>query len=179
MVCSDVCLIYVSINSMPVRHYMHVIALFLHSFFFTYFYNVLVLIVSLNEMGMKLLWFNFLEHVINRYSSIAALTPPTTIDLDAIVTAQRNDKELDDPSSSPFDFQDHPLPTSNHTITCDISTCKPRPLFLRHFVAPFLIHFTTLPKLIDMFGPTSIGECKRRNGIAEWHAEWIAERKMM
>ena len=33
----------------------------------------------------------------------------------------------EDPNSSPFTLQDHPLPTSNGTITCDVSTGKPRP----------------------------------------------------
>ena len=67
-------------------------------------------------------------------SHIATLTPSsTTIDFDAIALAQTNDQELakfrSNPSSSPFQFQfqDHPISTSNNTITCDISSGKPRP----------------------------------------------------
>ena len=76
--------------------------------------------------------------VADALSRISSLTPlPSTIDLDALATVQRQDEELNqfrnDPSSSPFDFQDHPLPTSNNTITCDISTGRPRPFVPKAF----------------------------------------------
>ena len=76
--------------------------------------------------------------VADALSRISTLTPLSlTIDLDALATAQRSDEELNqfrsDPSSSPFDFQDHPIPTSTNTIACDISTGKPQPFVPKAF----------------------------------------------
>ena len=71
--------------------------------------------------------------VADALSRIAALTPApnSSIDLDAIATAQSTDEQLMEfhtNSSSPFKFEDPLLPTSSNTITCDMSTGKPRPI---------------------------------------------------
>ena len=76
--------------------------------------------------------------VADALSRISSLNPlPSTIDLDAFAAVQRQDEELNQfrnhPSCSSFDFQDHPLPTSNNTITCDISTGRPRPFVPKAF----------------------------------------------
>ena len=69
--------------------------------------------------------------VADALSRIATVTPVQPIDFPAIASSQRTDKDLmryhNDPDSSPFTHQDHPLPTSHGNITCDISTGKPRP----------------------------------------------------
>jgi transposase InsO family protein len=76
--------------------------------------------------------------VADALSRIATLTPVSTssIDLHAIAKAQRTDDTLRDfrmNPSSPFKFEDHPLPTSSNTITCDMSTGKPRPFVPKPF----------------------------------------------
>ena len=76
--------------------------------------------------------------VADALSCISTVTPlSSTIDLDALATAQRSDEELNqfcsDLSSSPFDVQDNPVPTSTNTITCYISTGKPRPFVPKAF----------------------------------------------
>ena len=76
--------------------------------------------------------------VADALSRIATLTPfAQSIDFSAIALSQSTDKDLKryrkDPNSSPFTLQDHPLPTSNGTITCDVSTGKPRPFILPGF----------------------------------------------
>ena len=68
---------------------------------------------------------------------IATLTPVQSIDFLAIVSSQHTDEDLmcylNDPDSSLLTLQDHPLPTSNGTITCDVSTSKPRPFMPQGF----------------------------------------------
>ena len=55
----------------------------------------------------------------------------TTVDFNAIANAQHDDEELrqlkSSPSPSSLDLQPVPLPTSNSTIMCDVSTGVPRP----------------------------------------------------
>ena len=69
--------------------------------------------------------------VADALSRIATVTPVQPIDFPAIASSQRTDEDLmcyrNDPHSSPFSLQDHPLPPSHGTITCDVSTGKPRP----------------------------------------------------
>ena len=70
--------------------------------------------------------------VADALSRMASITPsPPSIDFEAIALAQLNDNELrqlrNEPSSTQLKWQAHPIPTSNSTITCDISTGKPRP----------------------------------------------------
>ena len=75
--------------------------------------------------------------VADALSRITTLTPSSTIDFAAMAHAQRSDEELkqlrNDPSSTTLEFHDHPIPTSNSLITCDISTGKPRPFVPKEF----------------------------------------------
>jgi cleavage and polyadenylation specificity factor subunit 1 len=77
---------------------------------------------------------NTVADALSRISTLIPLS--STIDLDALATAQRSDNELTQlrsAPSSPFDFQAQPIPTSTNTITCDVSTGKPRPFVPKAF----------------------------------------------
>ena len=108
--------------------------------------------------------------VADALSRIATLTPSAqSIDFLAIALSQGTDKDLKrhrkDPNSSPFTLQDHPLPTSNGTITCDVSTGNHDHLFRQAFDVPFSTPSTTYRILLskqlnvsllnNMSGPTS------------------------
>ena len=74
-------------------------------------------------------------------SRVASLsTQVAVIDLPALATAQTTDVELttlrNEPSASPFKWQDHPVPTSDSTVVCDVSTGKPRPFVPHQFRRP-------------------------------------------
>lgn len=59
--------------------------------------------------------------------NVCTITPPS-VDFNAMASAQRDDEELSKlRDSSTFQFSDVPLPTSEGTIVCDLSTGTARP----------------------------------------------------
>ena len=58
---------------------------------------------------------------------IGSIQTPSTIDFNAIATAQKDDEELQQLTETSLKLQPLPLPTSESTILCDTSTSNPRP----------------------------------------------------